>query len=548
MPQEPTTTAMQRSYHEIKHWIITLAESHCFLPDDCQQPYNVNHNISAYIADPGTIEGHAINEQQVFRLGHQDKNPNRSLQQRVADRVSEKYGKELYLYCHMGKETSMIAHALYACMTQFAPDFQQLLVTDSLFDTARHIRRLGLENDYPGLARAGQNTSPGTLMKSFTYKEGMALGVNIWQLLIVGTLIGNRNLHAKCSSDFSRHVLSVILQQAPRAATPGNKIPVRSFNAQTGRQEYVVVDAENRPDFFLRPLNDNAFMESGVLSDCRSDPKTGLLPEDVMNCPHLVRASRLLKCKIRDVPAHFLAGDYNLLQNQTYTLHREGAVGFVRVQGDTVLIRMWDEASEEETVKDRKICDDWQKEIKDIGCIVLPTIIRPCAAVWDKERKRVGILLPQVGDKLVVWDETTSKAESKDPRNTDDKRPHTYLPYLVEYESGRLQPISALDTLENIVVVGTEFWLKPHSPAWETMRNNFPLASSSSDMSTSALRVRINVPDVASPDKAMLYVTTMQRFRKSFQGESSCKTFPVSPEDLVPVGTPGLREIPFVLK
>lgn len=537
---------MQRSYNEIKKWIAALAESHSFLPDDCQQSYNVNHNISAYVSDPGTIEGHALHEKQVFRLGEHDKNPNRSLHAKVADRVAEQYGKELFLYCHMGKDVSMISQALYSCMTQFAPDFQQLLETENLYDTARHIKKLGLQNDYPGLARAGQNTTAGMLMKSFTFREGMALGVNIWQLLIIGTLIGNRNLHAKCSSDFSRHVLSVILQKAPRAATPGNKIPVRSFNARTGRQEYVTVNEENRPDFFLRPLKDDDFMDSGLLADCRADPKTGLLPEDVMHCGHLQRASILLSCKLWEVPSSFLAGHYSLLTGVAYALHGEGAVGFVKIVGETVFIRKWDQGLEEETCKDRHICDNWEREISQLGCIILPMIIRPCAAVWDKEKKSIGVLQSQSGDNLVVWNETTHKPEAKDPRNVNDNRAHTYLPYIVMHESDCPQPITALESLENIVKVGTVFWLKPHSNAWEVMRCNFPVGLNSGEVSNSALRVRINVPDIPFPDKAMLYVTTTVRYRKTNYGDTSCMTFPVLPEDLVPVGTPGLREIPFI--
>ena len=537
---------MQRSYNELKQWIAALAESHSFLPDDCQQSYNVNHNISAYVTDPGTIEGHAIHERQVFRLGEHDKNPNRSLHAKVADRVAEQYGKELFLYCHMGKEVSMIAQAIYSCMTQFTPDFQLLLETSNLYDTARHIKKLGLENDYPGLARAGQSTAPGMLMKSFTYREGMALGVNIWQLLIIGTLIGNQNLHAKCSSDFSRHVLSVILQKAPRAATPGNKIPVRSFNARTGRQEYVSVNEENRPDFFLRPLRDDDFMDSGLLADCRADPKTGLLPEDVMHCGHLQRASILLSCKMWEVPASFLAGHYSLLSGVAYPLHGEGTVGFVKINGEAVLIRRWDNKLEEETVKDRHICDNWEEEIKQLECIVLPTIIRPCAAVWDKEKKNIGVLLPQKGDTLVEWNKAAHKPDAQDPGNADDNKVYTYLPYLVEYESGRPEPITALDTLQNIVNVGTVFWLKPHSQAWEQMRCNFPVVLNSGDAENSALRVRINVPDIPFPDKNLLYVTAMVRYRRNNHGQTSCKTFPVLPEDLVLVGTPGLREILFI--
>ena len=548
---------MLRSYAEIRNWIASLADSYSFLPEDCHQPFDANYNICSYISDPGTIEGNPIDEQQIFRMGCHDKNPAKSLHQRVAERISARYGKELYLHCHMGKDTSMIANALFACMTQFAPDFRNLMENERFFDTARHIRKLGLEERYPGLARDGQDKTPGMIVKAFLHRGGEAVGVNIWQLLVIGTLIGNRNLHAKCSSDFSRHVLSVILKHSPRAATPGNKIPVRSFNAQTGRQEYVTVDPENRPDFFIRPLEDSAFIESGVLTDCRCDPKTGLLPEDMLHCSHMQRASLLLCCKLWEVPVSFLAGDYSLVPGRTYALHQEetGNTGCVCVQNQEVIIRVWDNTLEEETQVPRNICDDWQEEIKKLGCLVLPMISRPCAAVWDKERSKIGVLLPQEGNTLAVWDDQEHKPTVKAPGDDQDKRPYSYLPYLVKYGE-HPEPITALDTIQSIVSIGAEFWLRPHSPSWEELRSKFPTPSLSTDMNHTALRVRINVPDVASPDKTKIYVTTEQRSRKNIHGTAYCKTFPVSPQDLMPIqtegsgpeGAPKMREIPFILK
>ena len=513
-----------RTYNELKRWFLWLANSKSFCPEDCNRPFDSSNNIGPYISDPGTIEGCPMDDQQLFRL-----QPDKSMKgvvQRVSERISRKYGKDLFHYCHMGKEESVIANALHACVNDIAPDFRGLLGVDSLFDTQRHIAKLGLQADLPGLARPGLNTSPDLLMKSFVSRESESFGVNVWQLLVLGSLIGNKELHAKCSSDFSRNVLSIILSHAPRAATPGNKIPVRSFNAQTGHQELVTVSHLNRPDFFIRPMDDKDFMKTGSLNDCRCDPHSGLMPEDLLHCAHLERAAKLLSCKISEVPASGLFGDYCLMPGYSYALHGEDRTGYVLVEGNQVTIHVTH--GEDSIVKQMPSTDDWNTCLSKLGVVVLPMIVRPCAAVWDEEKTKVGLMLHQAVSNYN----------------------HVTGCYMIAYDENHAPVcLSAVDTLDRIVPVGTAFLLKPHSPPWNELKPNFPgFMIQQSEETTTAVLVRLNVPNGLSPDFALLYVTVMQKARQNPNGAAfSCKTFPVHPWDLVPMGTAGLKELPFVL-
>jgi len=80
----------------------------------------------------------------------------------------------------------------------------------------------------------------------------------------MASLIGSANLHPKCASDFSRSIIARILRNAPRAATPGNKLPIRSFNTQTGKPEMLIITPEARPNHFVRPNMDDVFVMSGA--------------------------------------------------------------------------------------------------------------------------------------------------------------------------------------------------------------------------------------------------------------------------------------------
>lgn len=157
----------------------------------------------------------------------------------VAARISLCYGHDLFHYCNMGKEDSIYGNSLLYCMTSFIPDFRALLDDAPVFDTAKHLTKLGLAGYSPCLMQTRASAKADKFMKAFTFRGSMAnttlseaIGVNMWSLLLMGALIGNTNIHPKCSSDFSRNILGLILSKAPPAATPGDKIPIRSINTQ----------------------------------------------------------------------------------------------------------------------------------------------------------------------------------------------------------------------------------------------------------------------------------------------------------------------------
>ena len=530
--QVPTQCIALQTYQEVHAWIQRLIRSYSFCPSESGRSFDLSSNVCAYISDPATVEGYPLSERQVFRFVP-DKTSTKSIHQRAAERIAEKYGKDLYRYCNMGKEANIYANALHCCMTQFSPDFRALLYNAPIFDTSKHIRKLKLQGEAPGLAVGGQSTSPDQFVKPFNSTNVDSLGVNLWQLLVMGSLIGNRDLHPKCSSDFARNVLALILQRAPRCATPGDKIPIRSFNNQSGRQEVITVDSANRTDFFIRPLVDDGFVQNGLFTYCRCDPTSGLLPEDVIHCPHLERATELLICKYWEVPASFLAGNYSLVPKLPYALHREGAKGGVRIDGLTIRITVYDTQLEEETVYARDITSDWGEFLKSLNCIVLPMIFRPSAAVWDETKTTVGIILP-----------TSSAGENFDLDS---------LSYQAAFESNEEGPLKisleALTVLKGIIPVGTTFWLKPDTDAWKGLAPKFPSYLRQDDLPTSAVRVRLNVPTVIPPDPTKLYVSVMQRPRGSPNGTVfSAKTITVDAWDLMPVGGAGFKEIPYIMQ
>ena len=157
--QVPTQCIALQTYQEVHAWIQRLIRSYSFCPSESGRSLDLSSNVCAYISDPATIEGYPLSERQVFRFVP-DKTSTKSIHQRAAERIAEKYGKDLYRYCNMGKEANIYANALHCCMTQFSPDFRALLYNAPIFDTSKHIRKLKLQGEAPGLAVGGQSTSP----------------------------------------------------------------------------------------------------------------------------------------------------------------------------------------------------------------------------------------------------------------------------------------------------------------------------------------------------------------------------------------------------
>ena len=540
--QVPAHGYPRRAYDEIRAWVERLADRRCFCPADANQPVDHSLNVSAYISDAGTEAGDPAPEGMVFRLAP-DRTAGKPVHQRVADRVGEVYGKELYRYCHMGKEYSVYANALYACMTHFTPDFRGLLDNAPVFDSKRHLEKLGLAHVLPGLGAAGVRAEVDAYVKPFVWKEqnnprSEGLGVNMWALLTMASLIGSSNLHPMASSDFARNVVSLVLQHAPRCATPGNKIPVRSYNVQTGHQELISVPAAARPDFFVRPDFDESFVQTGLMTYCRADPLTGLLPEDTLHCSQLERCGVLLACEPWSVPASFVEGSYSLMPGYPYALYRAPRAGgggeefgVVTVVGAEVRIMVRTDADETVAVVDSS--KDWMARLASLDVIVLPMLIRPCAAVWDAGRGAVGVVVP------------AGQAEAGLADSNFD--PDT-LRYSVVFEEGEVAHVGPVEILPRLAHIGVALWLRPHSPPWESLRPAFPHYVQPADVDHTAVRVRLNVPSVPSPDPSKLYVSVIHRPVHSPNATMfTARTLEVDPWDLMKAGTPGFKELPDVL-
>ena len=126
------------------------------------------------------------------------------------------------------------------------------------------------------------------------------LGVNIWGLLAMVSLLGTSDLHPRGSCEFALRALTQILRHAPVSATPGNMILIRSFNVDSGKPKYLHLPTLiARPEHFLRPKTDENFAQVGDLTYCRD--KDGFLPEDMMHCANVVGKAMFLKCKVKEV-------------------------------------------------------------------------------------------------------------------------------------------------------------------------------------------------------------------------------------------------------
>ena len=486
----------------------------------------------------------------MFRVGP-DK-LNRSVSLRVASKIAQKYGKDLFQYCHMGKEEAVYMHALNTCMTTFRPDFRLLLDGCPIYDTSKHLQTLGLAGGLPFLAKGGPNPActgdcppyfcHATWQTGGTSVGSEGVGVNIWGLLVMASLLGTSDLHPRGSSEFARKVLVQVLRHAPASATPGNMIPIRCFNVDTGKPQYLQIpDAYTRPEHFLRPVTDENFATSGELTYCRG--KDGFLPDDMLHCANVVSTAMFLRCKVRDLTTDTLRGHYQLMPKRWYPLAQfskpgesagpmevDGAApessplrrGWIRVDDVGVHVRTWVQADATDAVTVTYGHTEWEAGLRAQGCLILPMVCRPCAAVWVGDAslptRRIGVVLP-----VVPPMERTSRCVNFD---------HEGWEYRVMHEADtEAVAVSPADVLEQLIPIGTALRLKPYTASWETLKERLPTAAAQAGR---PIRVRINVPPTAHPeDRHRLYVSYAVRTRDNVDSRASA-TLAVDPWELEP--------------
>lgn len=522
--------------HALHKWLESLKESNSFAPN------------GIYISNPATVDGNALDSKQIFREHWDDRASSTSSEttflKMVAKKILEQFGKELFFYCNMGlgTDSSIFLIAVKRCLECY-PDFRALFQCPNLYNTQKHLEKLRLRHLLHDVYHTSANEQCLGLpfFKQFNSGRGEVIGVHVWHLLVMGALIGNTFIHPKNVSNISKSLISLLLCQSPRCTTPGNKVPICEFNPATGAPEHIVIidscNLHERPDFFVRPMHDNNFYQTGVLSMCKVDAKTGLLPEDMHHCPALQKAAELLFCFPWEVPASFLVCNYSLVHNFPYALHKEGwegvmVIGHYKIEVDGVEkwksqieMHLKDVTDDSLDVKTMGFEQDWQKTLSELGFIVLPMIFRPCAAMWNPNRDAVGIILPQPEVALA---------------NTNFN-PET-MRYCVRFDVEEIYDCSALHVLENIVSVGTQFWLRPESPPWEKLRGTTTLSTKT------AICVRLSIPVTAECDPRLLYVT-VQTWARTGQtgGALTGTTVTVQPEDLMLPNTAGFKSVAHIV-
>lgn len=308
--QVPTEGEDKHVCDQIRNWLNTCYMKNRFCPEN-PGPSHPIHNMSPYITSDGGVDGAPSSDKDtLLRVKKSKVQTQDEAHNAVGRRMKELWGRPLSETCHMGPEACIYSNALHDLMFQFLPDFRQL-ISGRIFDTQRHLRKLGF--DFPGMQDWPRDAErPPAFARAFTFvnghngqePNGMGIGVHWVSLLLCIAFADGATLHPKISSNFSRNVLRKILQHAPPCATPGNNIPVRSFNLHTTVTERIIVPRADRPLHFPRPVDDWNFTNTGIFTYTRA-VGDGFLPEDAMHCGGLFQFTRLLNCKLMDLPARF---------------------------------------------------------------------------------------------------------------------------------------------------------------------------------------------------------------------------------------------------
>jgi hypothetical protein len=270
-------------------------------------------------------------------------------------------------------------------------DLRALLGGAPIFDTKKHIRKLGLHRTLPGLSNS-THSKPDKFIKGFVWKSAATavmsegIGVNMWAILLMASLMGSDEIHCKSSSRVATSILSLILGLAPSAATPGNKIPVRSFNERSREPELVIVSGHNRCEHFLRPIEDDNLAMNGNYTYCQIDGK--FVPEDYLGCAYVLEMCKFLKCKYEEVPPKHILGYYQLMQDRYYHVYRHPVDGVTMAEGvllinkDGVYVEYHEVGDDDgEGVAATFTYIDWHAQLREHGLLVMPSIWRSGAAV-----------------------------------------------------------------------------------------------------------------------------------------------------------------------
>lgn len=547
----------QAAQRAIKTWLEMCVRENCLCPLDTDARTCPRSNLSEYLCSPGTDGGLPSDASAMPRLLRMalERNPLPVIS-RVADKLKTVYGDQLYRFCHVYKEKSVYI-LLLERMKNVVIKLGGLLGVP-IYDTPKHIARLGLDGQVPALCAAGHQKLPSPFLKEFQFKSGdgqlvaEGVGFNMWGLLLVTSLIGSTDIHTKNSSRVALSLLKLILSKAPRAATPGQMILVRSINTTADNGESVVVPRKGQPESFLRPLDDIKFAKHGVYTYCPAT-EDNELPEDWLHCAQLLTARKLLGIQSTEwyeVPPSFLKSQYQVIPARYYSVWRSGQMGVPSATGtfyvdqNSAILRF---TSEELSYRVRLDVLEWHQRLARLGFLLMPMIFRSGALV-----KLGG--LPMQGGCLVP----TGTQRSLEELGIDtagvfvSNFDHVKGGYHAQHGDRPLTFMDPMTVMNNLVPVGQMMWLRSDSQTFGEFIDQglIPAAESDDPEDCRCLECRLSVPTVMvsgdvverafalsrrarqSPEPGDVYVTILER-KKDFKGaDYTSRTITVRPPDL----------------
>lgn len=455
---------------------------------------------------------------------NKDKDETHDISHKVALRIASQYGEQLFGQCHMGPDVSTYRLALVYLAERFAPDFRGLM-SAKMFHSAKHLACLGLERGAPGMTNYMSPAHPPFArqcnIRVRDQLQSQAIGVNLWSLLTVVSLIGSTDIHPDVSNGFANNLVQTILSHAPTATTPGDMCPTPRFD-HSATATRIFIPGVPRPKHFLRP-EEPSFVKNGVLPIAKACGR--FLPEDMLHVSQLSAIHKLLHCDIMEVPANAFTSPYALEPDLRYTFHvpfpDEGKYGLIHVntRDEKVTVDTFTPDGDDGTSESLSFTD-WEEAIREKGIVITPLIRRAGAAVVvrkvnpeahdEVEDQAIGCLIPN----------------SEDDPHLLDISDCTYNA-LVTPEMDTVK-ICFLDVLKrSLLPVGEVLYLDMKVLTEERYK--------AMGMQDKVLYTRLNVPNVRNPEHGKLYVTCLHQPRTS-QGRSvrgaTAITLAVNPWDV----------------
>ena len=418
----------------------------------------------------------------------------RSLEAIVGEQIQKEYGGDLFRYCHFEKEPSIL-QLLLKVLCSMEIDLSPLLGGAPIYDSSKHIAKLGLHTTLPGLILNTDSNKPDKFMRAFAWKTQLGanvmsegFGVNMWSLLLFGSLAGSNEIHCKQSARVANSILSLILRLAPSGATPGNMMPVRGINERSQHPECVQVSSKGRCEHFIRPINDDNFAMNGRFSYC--DMNGDKMPEDYLGLGYVLEMSKFLKCKYECVPPQYIQGHIQLMQDRFYCIYKHSEGGQEGIYGTLLIDKHGAHVVYDGDKAATWTYEEWQTKLGEIGYLVLPTVARSGALVTYDDGGNVGCLVPS-GTRASMISAGIQVPEGGYVPNFDNYR----VCYTALVEENTLLPMPPLLAIDNLVPPGTVLWIKPDTQAWADLSPSFPPTSlSEEEAGQRMVKVRLNVP------------------------------------------------------